>query len=427
MIRTTIQGIPNIEVYVADSTPSSKRIAQDFCSIMPATLLQLDLDIIAGILAQMEPMDALRMTFTCRAAYRVAHPRALSDITIDAGWQKDGRDRVDMFSNYMLERPRERIVHLKSLIIESDTFAVGGSDPESGETYVDFNFTSAGPLSVVVQLASRLRRLHIGGSEFIFGSVPELAKAMASLTSLRELSITHVGRLAADVLSKMQCRPRGVQCSIISLVNTQETRRHSQFVPGRHHLLHNLTASLKVLRLENADVLPLLEGNTIWPYVHELHAVCSTVLNLEYLGKAFPNLRRLETEGTSLGPVQDAALWPQLDHLTVHRARLHITSRVRSVNLYLRIGPVRLFRDHRNLLDVSTLLDVMTPVILDVIGSPELFKCAAGCAVAKTLKFVRGRVYVHPSFAGSGPLATQMATSLDEWIVCLQLFPFCFT
>lgn len=390
-------------------------------SIMPATLLHLDLDIIAGILAEMEPTDALQLAFTCRAAYRVAHPRALSDITIDSNWQKDGRDWVDMFSSYMLERPHERIPHLKSLTIESDAFAVGGSDPETGEKYVDFNFTSAVPLSMVVQLASRLQKLCIGGSEFVFGSVPELAEAIASLTSLRELSMSHVGTLAADVLSKMQSRPRSVECSIISLASKEETRRHTRFVPGRHHLLHNFIASLEVLRLENADILRLLECNTVWPHVHELSFnACGIGLDLVYLGKAFPNVRRLEASGVSEGPVEDAVLWPKLDHLTVLPTSLHILSRVRSVSLFLRIST--LGRNFAVSMRASYLLEVTKPVILDAIDSPELFKCVASSLVARTLKFLR--VYI-PGTRARAPLVAQKVSSLDKWIVRLQLIP-CF-
>lgn len=338
--------------------------------------------------------------------------------TIDRDWQKDGKDRLDIFNAYMLERPHERIPHLKSLTIEGDAFVMAVSDPATGETYVDFNFTSAVLLSSVVQLASQLRELHIGGCEFLFKGVPEFAKAIASLTNIVDLSMSHVGTISAGVLSKMRSQPRNVVCSIIRLADEEETRRNTQFVAGRHHLLHNFTTSLQVLKLENADVLRLLEPHTVWPNVHDLSIAAGNIIfDLTYFGRAFPNVRRLSINGASepLEPAQDAAIWPKLEYLTVHMARLHIRRRVRSVNLYFPIGSTTSFRGGKRFMDTTSLLCATKPVMLDAFGSPQLFQAAASCLMT-TLKFLR--VYITPALAGG----SRNVISLDRWIVsCLQL------
>lgn len=381
---------------------------------MPASdLLQLNLDILTGILAEMKAKDAMPLAHTCRAAYRVALPRALSEITIDRNWQKDGKDRLGVFNTYMLERPNNRIPHLKSLTIEGDAFVMAASDPATGETYVDFNFTSAVTLSPVVQRASQLRKLHIGGCEFLFKGVPELAKAIVSLTSIVDLSMSHVGTITSGVLSKMRSRPCIVECSIICLADKDETRRNTQFVQRRHHLLHNFTASLQVLKLENADVLRLLEGNTVWPHIYDLSVNAGNVIvDLAYFGKAFPNVRRLSINGVSmpLEPAQDAALWPKLERLTVYMARVHIRRRVRSVNLCFLLGPTTNFRGARCYMDTASLLSATEPVILDAFGSPQLFQCAASC-LTTVLKFLR--VYIPSALAGGA----HNALSLEKWIV----------
>ncbi|KZT67130.1 hypothetical protein DAEQUDRAFT_729557 [Daedalea quercina L-15889] len=377
---------------------------------MAPSLLQLDWDVTSQILAQIEPLDALHLALTNRTFHRVAIPRFLSEVTIGSEWQKDGRNRVDKFSRYMLRRPAERIPYLRILIIESDAFVTGTADPATGETYVDFNFTAAVPLASVVQRASRLRKLHVGGSDFLFGSVPELAAAIASLTSIQEFKMMHVGTTAERVLSRMRSRPRTVECSIFKVRDRQETRRHTGFIRGQHHLLHNFTDSLEVLNLENVgDILSRIEPGTVWPCVRDLTIVDEIVVDLNSFGRAFPNVRRLRVSAVSIHPVEISDLWANLDFLALHWPRYHIFRRVRWVrfNLSLVSG-----RNHGNTMRYSEarhFLSVTKPAILDGFGTPELFQCIAESV--PTLKFLR--VFVTPTFSGS---SSRQVNSLDDWL-----------
>lgn len=49
---------------------------------MPHTLLSLNYDILASILPLISPHDAAQLALTCRAAYALALPRFLSDVSL---------------------------------------------------------------------------------------------------------------------------------------------------------------------------------------------------------------------------------------------------------------------------------------------------------------------------------------------------------
>ncbi|TFY58679.1 hypothetical protein EVJ58_g6264 [Rhodofomes roseus] len=378
---------------------------------MAPSFLQLDLDVIAAILEQVEPSDALHLAETCRAAQKVATPRFLSEVNIGPDWQKDGRNRVENFSKYMLQRSAERIPHLKTLIISSETFIIGESDPETGEMYVDFNFTSAVSLAAVVRRASRLRKLSIGCSEFLFEGVPELAVAVASISNIQEMIVTQMGIRVARVLSRMRSRPRSVECSILEMRDEQEAQRYLAFRPGRDRFLDSLTECMEMLKLENiGDVMVDLEFETVWPRVHALSVTDTLIVDLNLYAKAFPNLRRLYINAVSVNKSVDARdVWTHLDFLALHWPRCPVFRRIR----WLRFNFTLLLGGHsRNAMryaESDHLLRVTRPSVLDALGTPALFKCVAG--TAPSVKFLR--VCVTATSVGS---ASGQIESLDSWI-----------
>ncbi|KAH9922591.1 uncharacterized protein B0H18DRAFT_505652 [Fomitopsis serialis] len=384
---------------------------------MASSLLQLDLDTTTVILTLIEPVDALRLALTCRAAQKVAIPRLLSEVDIGPDWQKNGRDRVGKFSRYMLQRPAERIPHLKTLVLNSETFVTGAADPRTGEMYVDFNFTAAVSLAAVVQRALRLRKLSIGGAEFLFEGVPELAAAVASLTNIQELSFTHTGIGVARVLSRMRSRPRDVECSILEMRDKQEAKRYTNFRLGRDRFLHNFTECLEKVRLDgilldlSQDILSLLEGDTVWPRVHDLTINDSVVDNLNFFARAFPNVRRLHLNAVSVNePVINSAAWTSLDFLALHWPRCPVCHRIRWLRFNFTLTSGRHYRNAMRYAESEDLLRATKPAILDAFGTPELFKCVAEANLA--LKFLR--VYVAPTATGS---PSGQVDSLDSWLV----------
>ncbi|KAI0635040.1 hypothetical protein C8Q77DRAFT_1054954 [Trametes polyzona] len=144
---------------------------------MPHTLLTLNYDVLSQVLGLLSPHDAAQLALTSRAAYTLAFPRIVSDVTLGGLYYKPGGSALSQltaFCNFLLAPapawhgpPGARFDALQSLQVMRDAVRVR----KNGVWTVDP--TAASLLSSVVARAQNLQRLTIWGSEALFAAYPD--------------------------------------------------------------------------------------------------------------------------------------------------------------------------------------------------------------------------------------------------------------
>ncbi|KAJ8487105.1 hypothetical protein ONZ51_g4393 [Trametes cubensis] len=130
---------------------------------MPHTLLTLNYDVLSQILALISPHDAAQLALASRAAYALALPRIVSDVTLGGLYHKPGGSALSQltaFSNFVLSpapewlgAPYARLDALQSLHVMRDAVRVR----KNGVWTVDTNAVSL--LSAVISRARNLQKL----------------------------------------------------------------------------------------------------------------------------------------------------------------------------------------------------------------------------------------------------------------------------
>ncbi|KAI0659065.1 hypothetical protein C8Q70DRAFT_1045314 [Cubamyces menziesii] len=144
---------------------------------MPHTLLTLNYDVLSQILALISPHDAAQLALASRAAYALALPRIVSDVTLGGLYHKPGGSALSQltaFSNFVLSpapewlgAPYARLDALQSLHVMRDAVRVR----KNGVWTVDTNAVSL--LSAVISRARNLQKLTLWGSDALFAAFPD--------------------------------------------------------------------------------------------------------------------------------------------------------------------------------------------------------------------------------------------------------------
>ncbi|RDX41617.1 hypothetical protein OH76DRAFT_187742 [Lentinus brumalis] len=146
---------------------------------MPHTLLSLNYDVLSSILALISTQDAAQLALASRAAYAVAYPRFISNVSLGGLYHKAGDSAVSQlksFSNFVLApapcwhgAPSARLDGLRSLEIMRDAVRVR----KGGMRVVDASAVAL--LSAVLQKAHDLQQLTLWGSDALFTAFPDFA------------------------------------------------------------------------------------------------------------------------------------------------------------------------------------------------------------------------------------------------------------
>ncbi|CDO74390.1 hypothetical protein BN946_scf184392.g1 [Trametes cinnabarina] len=146
---------------------------------MPHTLFSLNYDVLTDILSYLAPQDATQLALASRAAYALALPRIVSDVTLGGLFHKPGNSAVAQltaFCNFLLSpapawlgAPESRLDALQNLSVMRDALRVR----KNGIWTVDPTATAL--LSTVIARARNLQKLTLWGSDVLFAAYPDFA------------------------------------------------------------------------------------------------------------------------------------------------------------------------------------------------------------------------------------------------------------
>ncbi|KAI0701629.1 hypothetical protein C8Q76DRAFT_771755 [Earliella scabrosa] len=151
---------------------------------MPHTLLTLNYDVLSNILSLISSHDAAQLALASRAAYAVAFPRFLSDVSLGGLYYKPSSSAVSQlkaFCNFVLAPApcwhgavTARLDALRSLEVMRDAVRVR----QDGMRVVDASAVSL--LSSVLQRAQNLQKVTLWGSDALFTACPDFALGSSS-------------------------------------------------------------------------------------------------------------------------------------------------------------------------------------------------------------------------------------------------------
>ncbi|RPD65386.1 hypothetical protein L226DRAFT_455888 [Lentinus tigrinus ALCF2SS1-7] len=144
---------------------------------MPHTLLSLNYDVLSNILTLISTRDAAQLALASRAAYVLAFPRFISDVSLGGIFYKPGDSAVSQlksFCNFVLApaprwhgAPSARLNGLRSLEVMRDAVRVR----KDGVRVVDSSAVAL--LSSVLEKAHDLQQLTLWGSDALFAAFPD--------------------------------------------------------------------------------------------------------------------------------------------------------------------------------------------------------------------------------------------------------------
>ncbi|KAI0777527.1 hypothetical protein BD413DRAFT_467280 [Trametes elegans] len=156
---------------------------------MPHSLLTLNYDVLSHILPLLSPHDAAQLALASRAAYALAFPRVILDVSLGGLYHKPGGSALSQltaFCNFVLAPapawhgpPSARIDALQSLHVMRDAVRIR----KNGVWTVDPS--AADLLSSVLARARNLQKITLWGSDALFTAYPDLGTS--SSTSIHTL------------------------------------------------------------------------------------------------------------------------------------------------------------------------------------------------------------------------------------------------
>ncbi|KAI0826969.1 hypothetical protein BC628DRAFT_186154 [Trametes gibbosa] len=147
---------------------------------MSNTLLTLNYDVLSDILQLLSRQDAAQLALASRAAYVLAFPRIVSDVTLGGLYHKPGGSALSQLTNFCTfllspapawhGAPSARIDALQSLQVMRDAVRIRKAGVWTSDA------SGVALLSSVIARAQNLQKLTLWGSDALFAAYPEFAK-----------------------------------------------------------------------------------------------------------------------------------------------------------------------------------------------------------------------------------------------------------
>ncbi|KZS99954.1 uncharacterized protein LAESUDRAFT_816785 [Laetiporus sulphureus 93-53] len=362
--------------------------------------LSLNLDVVYSVLGYIQPIDALQLAMTCRAAHDIAIPRFLSHVVLGHEWCRVRPAQIAQFCSYVLADGKVRIPCIKALTLHNTAFMTG-----SGQAClrVEYDYSAAVLLAQVLQRASRLARIDVYRAEHLLQSAPELANALLVLPSLEDLRLRGVGPHALRVLSMMQSGPQNLELEFARSVNDKTSTNHRQA-----EFLHSFTSSVLSLSLTRPfHFMEELKSDVVWPKVRRLE-VRGDIYRLSTLVQTFPNVRTLYIGGALLeDSATTPAKWPALDFVSISSpAPLCCAVRRLELRYDLEILALPLFDIWSS--GTMALLRQTSPAVLTCYTNMRMLKWIANNV--SSLRFMQ--IFAHEPIYPSGA----NAEDIESWI-----------
>ena len=364
-------------------------------------LLGLNNDVLKAIIDFCPIDDTLQLALTCKAAYSVAMPHIVSDVSIGDPGSDDGPDRLQKFCQFMLDKP-QLSRSLRALRLLDGAFARTSST--GGRSGWGADFSSASILTKVLSAATNLRVLQIRDAEPLFQSDPAVYEAIAKLTSLEVLSLYYIGNTCLKAISQLNSKLHVIENGLWK----DGPRPQGDVTPfGRY------VDSLKHIRLwECGCMLESVIERHVWPDVHTLD-IGGRIAKISELARAFPNLRRLTfhlefSVKQETGPV---VCWPELDYLETSAPIPLFPSRVRRLQLQYPIGARS---GSQNDLKTLPLMEKTNPVVLSVTMSHTVSETFLGRMKSSMPSLRYLELVVNDGACGRASMQWQ---TFEDWVV----------
>ncbi|KAL6301186.1 hypothetical protein BKA93DRAFT_798925 [Sparassis latifolia] len=243
--------------------------------------LSLNDDVLFLVTSFLHPLDALRLSETCRHLHLIALPQALSSIVLGTCLQ------LTAFCRYMLSSPQTRMHLLRAIVIVAPV----GDVP------------NAALLADVFEQALRLRSIHMHHSDTFIEAEPRIGTALAALEDLEDVTLFDAREHVREMLPRLRSKPRKVQ-----LLCPMEYPRLVLHLSQLSTLRHAVTLSLFNITIEDDTLV----GQPAAPFV-ALEYLSLQYAQIPAVLFSFRNLDRVEVWlGEILGPAPDVILSPTL-------------------------------------------------------------------------------------------------------------------
>ena len=222
----------------------------------------LNYDVLIAVMAFSDRCGIGRLMQTCRTLYLAG-----SSYILDGEVSFSTRGRLISFCRFMLRDPPNRFWHLRELELgTSGRF----KNPQAGELIAD--------LFIHAKHLRTLRLLHCDYLELS----PRVFRALADMTSLRDLTLISLSDEAYDLLPELQSPLMRIECSFYNNDTYDPADPISLLAPFKNSL-----KEMKVTWVEFASL------NVRYLHVTDLYVDDCRFAELRYIFHAFPNLRRL--------------------------------------------------------------------------------------------------------------------------------------
>ncbi|PCH39807.1 hypothetical protein WOLCODRAFT_161882 [Wolfiporia cocos MD-104 SS10] len=286
------------------------------------TLFSLSDDILGKVLSYTSSDDAKQLSRTCRKAYDIALPRALSEISLrwdddmplHTIWHPDERSslqRVAEFCSFMLSDFPRRPLSIRDLTVNGHAFSVVIAIV--GRTRQRRFF--GGLLMQFAQVfghATGLERLELRNMDGMFVCQPHISYALAAMPRLEDLTL-HSTSIRYIPWSGLVCNLRELA------IRHEDEDCDVDEIEGeafRWAMSQGCIQSLRFLSIPEAGrLLEALNSNITCPTLRNLW-VGGKISSIETWPLSFPNVAHLCTTcNLSLSPTHPLVQWPSLDTL----------------------------------------------------------------------------------------------------------------
>ena len=198
---------------------------------MPASLVDLNEDVLLTLVSFLDPTSARQLSLTARGLHVISKYRSLESVTLTSF------RKTTQFCNYMLKDMPHRLPALRELRVLAREVPL----PDVLYHRIPIDVPYRAPirhegrlLATVLAKAKNLRILVMYSAEYWVARAHEFPTVLASLRNLQEIQLENAGMLACGFISRMRAKPR-----ILAFLNDEwvpEESRMPRIFDGNIHI-----------------------------------------------------------------------------------------------------------------------------------------------------------------------------------------------
>ncbi|TFY65476.1 hypothetical protein EVJ58_g1945 [Rhodofomes roseus] len=169
---------------------------------IPASLLDLNDDVLVTLASYLDSTSALRLSWTSRAIYLITHHLALQSVTLRSALN------ITKFCSYMLNDMPHRLFALRELHLRCVVLSAYELTAHVTNHTEDFYVAGAKLLSKVFREATNLRVLSMDSADMWMAYETQMISVLSSMRTLQEIELEIIGAHTSEFINTMQSAPR---------------------------------------------------------------------------------------------------------------------------------------------------------------------------------------------------------------------------